>query len=70
MKRFGLLCGALLTAAMAFTLNAATPDRPSPAIPGQAQGNEQWLVNGGEFKIRFNRDLLAFTLPSGVIRPG
>jgi hypothetical protein len=58
MKRFGLLSGALI-AVMAFTLNAATPDRPSPAIPGQVPGNEQWLVNGGEFKIRFNRDLLA-----------
>jgi hypothetical protein len=44
---------------IASTLNAATPDQPLDSPATGMKGSEQWLVNGGEFKIRFNRDLLA-----------
>ena len=53
----GILLGAL-GAVCATALVAATPDQPLRLAPGQVQGNEQWLVNGGEFKIRLNRELL------------
>ncbi|MDZ4812325.1 MAG: hypothetical protein SGI99_06865 [Pseudomonadota bacterium] len=53
----GILLGAL-GAVCATALVAATPDQPLRLATGQVQANEQWLVNGGEFKIRLNRELL------------
>ena len=50
---------ALLLAQVAATAIASTPDQPLQRAPGQFQGNAQWLVNGGEFKIRLNQELLA-----------
>jgi hypothetical protein len=58
MIRVGLVLG-VLGAVIAPALSASTPDQPLIRTPDQVIGNEQWLVNGGEFKIRFNRDLLA-----------
>lgn len=48
----------LLAAFSAFQVVASTPDHVLEAAPAQIAGQEQWLVNGGVFKIRLNQELL------------
>ncbi len=55
-KRFS---GAVLAIVLALPVAAATPDQPLQLETGQVPLHEPWLVNGGEFKIRFNQELLS-----------
>ena len=67
MLRLALLT-CLIGASVSSIAVASTPDQPMTEYSSQSPRNAQWLVNGGEFKIRFNDDLLKANdiTPSGA----
>lgn len=51
----------LVSASLCFSVgiaSAATPDRPPEPVPDAIQAERLWTVHGGEFRMRFNCDLL------------
>ncbi len=56
---YRLFFGMVFSAVVAMPAVAATPDQPLKLDQDQLPVHEPWLVNGGEFKIRFNEEMLA-----------